>query len=165
MCEYKHEKQHNLFPSFSRGMKNTSHHCSQIVSVHSSTVSSCTNMYRQGLHLNGDMHRNYRSLCYQGLAGCLCFFSKWDCSAWQTLHYKQQLSSILTTEVWMMVTTLCAQTQSHEFCNCFDAFFKRAVTWMPKTHSFQFLQTANRILTISPLSHFLRHTTVLVSVI
>lgn len=65
----------------------------------------------------------------------------------------------------MVVTTLCAQTESLEFCNCFDAFFKRAVTWMPKTHSFPFLHTAHSILTVSPLSRFLCCTKILVIII
>lgn len=62
MCECKHEKQHNLSPSFLRSMKNSSHHHRQIVSVHSHT---------HLLHLRWHSHRNYRNLCYHGLAGHL----------------------------------------------------------------------------------------------
>lgn len=65
----------------------------------------------------------------------------------------------------MVVTTLCPQTESLEFCDCFDAFFKRAVTWMPRTHSFPFLHTAHSILTVSPLSRFLCCTKILVIII
>lgn len=52
--------------------------------------------------------------------------------AFQSLLCRRRLPSVHTAEVWMTVTTLCAHIQSRESCNCFDAFFKRAVTWMPK---------------------------------
>lgn len=122
MCECKHEKQHNLFPSFSRGMKNTRHRHWQIVSVHSSARTH-THTYIYSYKQAHPEKLQESVLPWSGRA--LVFIIKWHSSAIQTLHYKQQLPSILATEVWMMVTTLCAQTQSHEFCNCFDAFFKR----------------------------------------
>lgn len=68
VCECKHEKQHNLFPSFSGGIKYTSHcHWQIVFSTLYSTAGMCVHTRTHILQLKRHIHRNYGNLCCHGM--------------------------------------------------------------------------------------------------